>query len=111
MEPMDAEFHCFKVIPKEDFMAKDDLEKALDSIHQSLTGTPQIDEETAVKMRLIVDEIHQTLARSIPLAATDTTHSTLAKRVQGLISDFEVQHPSLTSSLSLIAERLADMGI
>ena len=92
-------------------MANDDLEQALDSLHQSLVDTPQIDEQTAVKMRLLIDEIQQTLSRSTPLASSITSNSTLTQRVQGLISDFEVQHPKLTSNLSLIAERLADMGI
>ena len=108
---MDKELHCFKVIPVEDFMANDDLEQALDSLHQSLADTPQIDEQMAVKMRMIIEEIQQTLSRSAPEANANTPPSTLTSRVQGLISDFELQHPKLTSNLSLIAERLADMGI
>ncbi len=92
-------------------MANEDLEQALDSLHQSLADTPQIDEQMAVKMRLLIDEIQQTLSRSSSAANANMPHSTLTTRVQGLISDFELQHPKLTSNLSLIAERLADMGI
>ncbi len=92
-------------------MANDDLEQALDSLHQSLADTPQIDEQMAVKMRLLIDEIQQTLSRSSLAASANMPHSTLTTRVKGLISDFELQHPKLTSNLSLIAERLADMGI
>ncbi len=108
---MDKELHRFKVIPVEDFMANDDLEQALDSLHQSLADTPQIDEQMAVKMRMLIEEIQQTLMRSTPEASENPPHSTLTKRLQGLIADFELQHPKLTSNLSLIAERLADMGI
>lgn len=92
-------------------MANEDLEQALDSLHQSLADTSLIDEQTAVKMRSLIDEIQQTLSRSAPAAESNTSGPTLTKRIQSMISDFEAQHPKLTLNLSLIAERLADMGI
>ncbi|MFN7292796.1 MAG: DUF4404 family protein [Pirellula sp.] len=35
----------------------------------------------------------------------------LSKRLEGLVDEFEIQHPRLTNIVSQIAERLADMGI
>ena len=92
-------------------MTNEDLEQTLDSLHQNLAETPQIDEPTAAKMRLLIDEIQSALARSSPSPDSTPPHHTLTERVQELIADFEVNHPKLTSNLSLIAERLADMGI
>ena len=92
-------------------MTNEDLEQTLDALHQNLADTPQIDEPTAAKMRLLIDEIQSALARTTPVPDATPSHQTLTARVQELISDFEVNHPKLTSNLSLIAERLADMGI
>mgnify|MGYP001797142311 CR=1 FL=1 len=92
-------------------MTNDDLEATLDSLHQNLAESPQIDELTAAKMRLLIDEIQLALARSTPSSDSSSSPQTLTKRVKELISDFEVHHPKLTANLSLIAERLADLGI
>jgi len=92
-------------------MTNDDLEATLDSLHQNLAESPQIDEQTAAKMRLLIDEIQLALARSTPSPDSSSSPQTLTERVKELISDFEVHHPKLTANLSLIAERLADMGI
>lgn len=100
-----------EVLTAENSMTNEDLEQTLDSLHQNLADTPQIDEPTAAKMRLLIDEIQLALARTTPSPDATPAHQTLTERVQELISDFEVNHPKLTSNLSLIAERLADMGI
>ena len=92
-------------------MTNDDLEATLDSLHQNLADSPQIDEQTAAKMRLLIDEIQLALARSAPPSESSASPHTLTERVKELISDFEAHHPKLTANLSLIAERLADMGI
>ena len=92
-------------------MTNKDLVQTLDSLHQSLAETPQIDEQTAAKIRLLIDEIQLVLARTTLSTETPPSHQTLTERVRELIDEFEVNHPQLTSNLSLIAERLADMGI
>lgn len=92
-------------------MTNKDLAQSLDSFHRSLADTPQIDEQTAEKMRLLIGEIQLVLARSTPSKDTPASHQSLTERVRELIADFEVHHPQLTSNLSIIAERLADMGI
>lgn len=102
--------HC-NALTSDNFMTNKDLEQTLDSLHQSLADTPQIDEQMAAKMRLLIDEIQLVLARSAPSTETPPSHQTLTARVRELMDEFEVNHPQLTSNLSLIAERLADMGI
>lgn len=112
-----------EALTAENSMTNEDLEQTLDSLHQNLADTPQIDEPTAAKMRLLIDEIQLALARTIPSSEPTPSHQptpfhqptpshqTLTERVRELIADFELNHPKLTANLSLIAERLADMGI
>ena len=88
-----------------------DFIQSLDSLRQNLAESTKIDETVAEKMRLLVDEIQLTLTRSDSASHSGVTEPTLSDRLQEFIDDFQTHHPQLTSSLSLIAERLADMGI
>jgi hypothetical protein len=102
-------------------MPTEELRKALTSLHDELGRNPQLDASTQQAMRSILDEIQSTLARSSlpesqPAARESErgeveTDSSLTQRVRDLITDFEIRHPQLTSTLSQIADRLADMGI
>lgn len=92
-------------------MSEESLENALKSIHSSLSDAPQLDAEMVVKLRGIVDEINAAIADSEQNQEAEASPKTLSDRLKALIADFEVQHPTLTTNLSLIAERLADMGI
>ena len=92
-------------------MSDDNLEKSLESLHSSLGDSPLIDAEMANKLRLLIDEINAAIANSTPAGELPPSESTLTSRVQSFVDDFEMQHPKLTANLSLIAERLADMGI
>ena len=91
-------------------MTNVDLEQLLDSLRQNLADNSAIDEQVAEKMRLLVEDIQNVLTRS---AATEpeSNNPLLAGRVQEFIDDFQAHHPRLTTNLSMIAERLADMGI
>ncbi len=92
-------------------MTNVDLKQLLDSLRQNLADTSAIDEGVAEKMRLLVADIQSTLARSDTAPQSESTNPLLAGRVQEFIDDFQAHHPRLTSNLSMIAERLADMGI
>ena len=92
-------------------MTQDDLALTLDSLHKSLVDTPEIDAANAIKLRLLIEEIEFVLANRVPSPASETSHENVTEKIRSLIADFEVHHPKLTANLSLIAERLADMGI
>jgi uncharacterized coiled-coil protein SlyX len=92
-------------------MTNADLEKLLNSLRQNLADNSAIDEQVAEKMRLLVEDIQNTLTRSASASQSESTNPLLAGRVQEFIDDFQAHHPRLTSNLSMIAERLADMGI
>ncbi len=92
-------------------MTQEELAQTLDSLHNSLSDSPPIDTQTAEKLRMLIGEIQSALARSEASADSTLSHGTLTQRMRAIIADFEVHHPKLTANLSLIAERLADMGI
>lgn len=92
-------------------MTNADLKESLELLRQNLADSTTIDEQVAEKMRSLVDEIQDTLARSASASNSGIANPTLAERAQDFIDDFQAHHPQLTSNLSLIAERLADMGI
>jgi uncharacterized coiled-coil protein SlyX len=92
-------------------MTNVDLEQLLDSLRQNLADNSAIDQQVAEKMRLLVEDIQNTLKRSAATSAPESNNPLLAGRVQEFIDDFQTHHPRLTSNLSMIAERLADMGI
>lgn len=89
-------------------MSNEELSKTLEKLHQELSHTPQLDEQTIESMRSLLEEIQASLSRS----DSDDSHPlTITQRIQELITDFETRHPQLTATLSQIADRLTDMGI
>ncbi len=93
-------------------MANEDLAQTLDKLHEELSGNPQLDEHTLRSMRSLLDEIQVVISRFDSGKPTeDSQPLSIAQRLQEMISDFEVRHPQLTSTLSQIADRLTDMGI
>ena len=92
-------------------MTKDDLGLTLDSLHNSLADSPQIDAQTAEKLRMLIGDIQLAISRSESATDSAPLHENLTQRVQAMVSDFEAHYPKLTSNLSYVAERLADMGI
>lgn len=92
-------------------MTNTDLEQLLDTLRQNLADNSAIDEQVAEKMRLLVEDIQIALTRSAATSEPESDNPLLTGRVQEFIDDFQAHHPRLTSNLSMIAERLADMGI
>ncbi len=93
-------------------MSNDELSKTLEKLHEELSHSPQLDENTLRSMRSILDEIQTAISRidSVP-PASDSEPLTITQRLQEMISVFEARHPQLTATLSQIADRLTDMGI
>ena len=92
-------------------MTNVNLEQLLDSLRQNLADNSAIDDQVAEKMRLLVSDIQNALTSPANTSQPESTNPMLAGRVQEFIDDFQAHHPRLTSNLSMIAERLADMGI
>jgi phosphoglycerate-specific signal transduction histidine kinase len=93
----------------------DNLKQILDSLHQQLANPKELNSDSIESLKTIASEIQSTLdnftqTEPQPLS-TDPNPNSLSHRIETFIDDFENQHPQLTQTLSMLAERLADMGI
>ncbi len=92
-------------------MSANELTQWIDKLHQALSNGPSIDEEAAEKMRELLKDIESALDQRKDPPSDSEASPSLTARVQSLLTDFEIQHPTLSSHLNAIAERLSDMGI
>ncbi|MEQ1824728.1 MAG: DUF4404 family protein [Pirellula sp.] len=93
-------------------MSLNDLPATLEQLHLQLAQHPQLDEQSIQSLRVLAQDIENVLNQADGQSdKTQNADMSLADRMRNLISDFEVQHPQLTNTLSTIAERLSDMGI
>lgn len=95
-------------------MKREELVTTLARLHQELAQTDKLDEQSIRSLQMLAKDIQSVLERSAQTVASGDVHpaeTTLSGRIRGMIEDFEVQHPQLSQTLSIIAERLSDMGI
>ena len=86
----------------------DALNEALLKLRASLADSSSLDEQTLGELAQLANDIEQALARAKPESSQDTG---LAERLRDWIEQLESEHPEWTRTLSMVAERLADMGI
>lgn len=93
----------------------DNLKQILDSLHQQLANPKVLSSDSIETLKAIAAEIQTTLEDYPPKGCqpptTDPNSISLTQRIESFIDDFENLHPQLTQTLSMLAERLADMGI
>jgi Domain of unknown function (DUF4404) len=93
-------------------MTKQALAEILVKLYEELQKTPTLDDDDRVSMQVLAGEIQAALDRSAHPSTTESTNPpAISKRVEDSIQSFEAHHPQLTTILSQIADRLADMGI
>jgi hypothetical protein len=87
----------------------DDLKLQLEHLHSELQNTECLDPSTVEALKVLAADISAHLERAEQtLAAAD---GSISSRLKTMVEDFEMQHPRLTTIVSQLAERLADMGI
>jgi hypothetical protein len=89
----------------------DELSDAMNKLHQELVEHPRLDASKIESLKALMADIQQVIDEqsSEQLGASDS--GTLSSRIQDYVEEFEASYPKLTQTLSMIAERLADMGI
>ncbi|MCU0709843.1 MAG: DUF4404 family protein [Pirellula sp.] len=114
-------------------MMTNTLGEVLKRLHDELAEHPRLDAGTVESLKALATEIQNAIDSQTGSSATTKTVSSpggasaaasggemaengsldasLSSRVNQVIEDFEAHHPQLTRTLSMIAERLADMGI
>jgi len=96
-------------------MTAEELSQTLRKLHEELSGNPELDENTLGSLRVLLGEIQVAIDRATgdEFQAVDSHEASLpvGERLRSAISAFEARHPSLTLSLSKIADGLSAMGI
>jgi hypothetical protein len=85
-------------------MNRQDLESALDTVHQELARADQLDPAEVDKLKEAIDEIQAVI--------DNKTHppASLGDRLRETAIEFEASHPILTMNLGRIADILQRMG-
>jgi hypothetical protein len=89
----------------------DELSEAMGRLHQELAQHPQLDASTVDSLKVLTSDIQRLIDEQAGKQPSLSDASTLSSRIQEYVDEFESNHPQLTRTLSMIAERLADMGI
>ena len=88
------------------------LDQVMEQLRLALANPQSLDDKTLGSLRQLADDIERTLSGTGSQdAQQDPASGGLSERLQGWIEQLEADHPEWTNTLSLIAERLADMGI
>lgn len=92
----------------------ENLPATLQRLHEELSKAPRLAPSTLEELRVLANDIQRVLDSQSQEDAdepTEGSESAIPNRIQALIESFESHHPQLTKTLSMIAERLSDMGI
>lgn len=91
-------------------MDKSRVLEALKTLHQELTGAPQLDGEARMALEQLTADIQTALAADAPPASVKPDEG-FSGRLNEAILGFEADHPELTRAVNRVASALADLGI
>ena len=94
-------------------MTAEELSQTLRTLHEELSGNPELDENAIRSLRALLGEIQVAIDRASDEPLADHSHETslpVGQRLRSAIGEFEARHPRLTLSLSQIADQLTAMG-
>ena len=92
-------------------MPREELKRTLESLHEELSKSAEIDPEVRKLLTDVAGDIEQALQDEPPGSDAETEHSDLIDRVNNLASHFEQQHPKLAQIIGRIADGLSQLGI
>ena len=88
-----------------------ELNEAINKLHQELVEHPRLDASKMESLKALIADIQQVIDNQSGEQPGSAAGVTLSSRIQSCVEEFEATYPKLTQTLSMIAERLADMGI
>jgi hypothetical protein len=80
-------------------------------LHVALSEHPRLDPSTEEALGRLAKDIRDSLSAESGDNEESAASETLSGRVLSFLESYEAQNPKVTQTLSMIAERLADMGI
>lgn len=90
-------------------MHTQELLQLLERLRNDLSQTTGMDDATRQHLQTLVEEIERGMAG--PDKTAPPPEKSFSDRIAEAMTDFEVQHPRLTETLSRIADQLGLMGI
>jgi hypothetical protein len=91
-------------------MPRRQLNEALETLHQELEASEQLEDADREALLETMREIQQALHRD-DVEGEPRSGGPLSKRISALIEDFETSHPRFAEILSSVSESLANLGI
>lgn len=92
-------------------MPREELKKTLESLHEELSRTEEVDPEVRRLLTEVAGDIEEKLQDEPPALESRAAESDLIDRVNNLGSHFEEQHPRLAQIIGRIADGLSQLGI
>lgn len=93
-------------------MSPAELQRTLTALHAELSQTTAVDDATRLRLREVIADLHRLAGLpDQPAPPVDTTGPSLTENLQNAVTEFEVRHPQLTTTLQQLIDRLAEIGI
>lgn len=92
-------------------MPREELKRTLESLHEELAQSAEVDPEVRKLLTDVAGDIEQALQKEPTESEGGGEESGLIDRVNDLGSHFEEQHPKLAQIIGRIADGLSQLGI
>ena len=89
----------------------ENISDLVQKLHVALSEHPRLDPSTEEALGSLAKDIRDSLSAESEKGAEFAASETLSGRILSFLESYEAQNPKITQTLSMIAERLADMGI
>ncbi len=90
-------------------MAKDNLKESLLKLHEELSNSKKVDDESKEMLQKIVNDIHSLLDNPKEVLAEEKPNilNSLSESAQ----EFEVSHPDLANAINVVINGLSNFGL
>ena len=89
-------------------MPREELRNTLASLHETLSGTEDVDPETRELLKSVTSDIERILADDESAAEVGDS---LTERIEDSMRAFEANHPVIGGLLQRLSDGLANVGI
>jgi predicted RND superfamily exporter protein len=91
-------------------MNRDELLNTLQSLHDELESTPDVDQQTRQMLQTVTADIRDVLDQDGESANSESPES-VSERLRETLIEFEARHPQIAGILERLTDGLANLGI
>jgi len=92
-------------------MTREELANTLTALHQTLSDTTDVDDETRTLLLSITADIERVLQKDVGTGDGPDKEESVSGRLQDMVVEFEARHPQIGGLLERLSDGLANMGI